>query len=60
MNTVHRAFELAATGSYSTLQDLKIKLRKERYESVEAHLAGSVIKRQLAMVLRQAKLSVVA
>jgi len=60
MNTVHRAFELAATGKYGSLQHLRVKLQKERYESVDAHLAGGVIKRQLSAVIQRAKASEMA
>jgi hypothetical protein len=55
MNTVHRAFELAATGKYGSVRHLRIKLQKEHHESVEAHLAGGVIKRQLTTIIQRAK-----
>lgn len=60
MDTVHRAFELAATGKYGSLQHLKIKLRKEHHESIEAHLAGGVIKRQLSAIIQRTKVGAIA
>jgi hypothetical protein len=46
-NTVERAFELAASGEVQTFDDLRRKLQWEGYEAVEAHLAGSAIRKQL-------------
>jgi hypothetical protein len=54
MHTVQRAFELAATGNYRSLEHIKIIMRRERLDSVDAHLAGGTIKRQLMNVIRNA------
>lgn len=45
--TVERAFELARTGRYRTLQDLIATLKLERHDAVEAHLAGPSIRKDL-------------
>ena len=45
--TVERAFDLARSGDCRTLPDLVAALKRERHESVEAHLAGPSIRRDL-------------
>jgi hypothetical protein len=45
--TVERAFELARLGAYETLPELAALLKSERYESVDAHLAGPSIRGDL-------------
>jgi hypothetical protein len=50
-NTVERAFELAASGEVQTFDDLRRKLQWEGYEAVEAHLAGTAIRKQLKELL---------
>ena len=45
--TLERAFVLAETGSCRTVGDIRTQLKKEQRDSVDAHLAGSVIQRQL-------------
>ena len=45
--TIERAFILAETGSCRTVADIRTQLKKEQRDSVDAHLAGSVIERQL-------------
>jgi hypothetical protein len=45
--TLERAFILAETGSCRTVGDIRTQLKREQRDSVDAHLAGSVIQRQL-------------
>ena len=46
MNIIERAFELAAeSGSVS---EVKVKLGREGYFNVQAHLGGRVIRRDIA------------
>jgi hypothetical protein len=45
--TVERAFELAQSGACKTVGDVIVKLKQERHDSVEAHLAGPSIRRAL-------------
>lgn len=46
-SVVERAFELALSGSCNNVHDVGLQLKKERFDSVEAHLAGTSIRRQL-------------
>lgn len=54
MNTVQRAFELAATGDCRSLEDVRIRMRRESLEQVDAHLAGPTIRSQLAAIMHNA------
>jgi hypothetical protein len=58
-NPVERAFELARSGRVQTLIDLARALKAEGYGNVDAHLAGSGIRKQLRDILAEgaAKLS---
>jgi hypothetical protein len=47
LTTIERAFALARSGSCATLNDIRLQLRAERYDQVDAHLAGPAITRQL-------------
>ena len=55
-STLERAFVLAESGSCRTVADIRIQLKKEQADSVDAHLSGSMIQRQLKSRL-QAKAS---
>lgn len=48
LSTLERAFQLAGGPSCRSVSDIKRQLQKENYEAVEAHLAGTGIKQQLA------------
>jgi hypothetical protein len=52
-NPVERAFELAQSGRVQTLMDLTRALKAEGFESVEAHLAGTGIRKQLRSILAE-------
>lgn len=54
MGTVERAFELAASGACRTIDDIRRRLGTEGYPSVDAHLAGSAIRRQLKALIEAA------
>lgn len=45
--TVERAFDLAETGPCDTVNEIRSQLKREQHESVDAHLAGSSIQKQL-------------
>jgi hypothetical protein len=47
ITTLERAFALAADGSCHSIADIRTRLKREQYDSVDAHLAGSVIQKQL-------------
>ena len=52
--TIERAFDLARSGECRTLDELKQRLRRERLESVDFHLAGKHTKSQLVQLMTQA------
>ena len=52
-NTVERAYELARSGSCSTVKDIARQLMKEQYEGIHAHLSGDVLKKQLKALIRE-------
>ena len=47
IGTVERAFQLARSGTCNTIDDIRRQLAREQCTNVEAHLAGSSIRRQL-------------
>lgn len=49
--TLERAFELAQTGACRTVGEIRSQLKKEQLESVDAHLSGHSIQRQLRGLL---------
>lgn len=53
-NIVERAFAIAREGGARSIEDIRRKLKAERYESVENHLAGPSIQRQLKKMLAEA------
>jgi hypothetical protein len=55
--TVERAYELAKSGSYQTLEDIRRQLQKEQHEGIHAHLQGSVLKKQLKTLMRGSRVS---
>ncbi len=46
-STLERAFALAAAGSCRSVTEIRSQLKREQYDSVDAHLAGSAIQKQL-------------
>jgi hypothetical protein len=49
--TIERAYELAQHGPCKTVDDIRAQLKRERHESVESHLSGPTIGRQLRAFL---------
>jgi len=47
IGTVERAFQLARSGECQTIDDIRRQLAREHCTNVDAHLAGSSIRRQL-------------
>ena len=45
--TLERAFDLARSGRFASVSDIRLALKRERFDQVEAHLAGFSIARQL-------------
>lgn len=52
--TIERAFALARSGECRTLPELKQRLRRERLESVDFHLAGKLTRAQLTELMARA------
>jgi len=46
---IARAFELA--GQFSNVEQIRVQLRKEGYNQVDAHLAGAKIRSDLRKVM---------
>jgi hypothetical protein len=57
-STLERAFLLAESGDCTTVNDIRAQLKKEQCDSVDAHLAGQTIQRQLRERLARAKVLV--
>jgi hypothetical protein len=47
IGTVERAFQLAGSSECQTIEDIRKQLRREQCGNIDAHLAGSSIRRQL-------------
>lgn len=55
LSTLERAFELARSGDYTSVGEIRLRLKKERCDSVEAHLSGPSISKQLRMLCDAAR-----
>ena len=53
--TLERAFTLARSGDYESVNHIRQQLKKERYDQVEAHLAGHSINRELRALCEAAR-----
>lgn len=51
-STVERAFELARSGACKTILEIRSQLKRERYGSVDGHLDGPVLRRQLTALMK--------
>jgi len=49
-----RAYQLARTGEYPKIRDLKVALKKEGYDQIDAHLGGASISRPLRVICEEA------
>lgn len=54
LSTVERAYQLARSGTCRSVEDIRRQLTSERYESVQAHLSGASIKRDLLALCKAA------
>jgi hypothetical protein len=55
--TLERAFALAESGAYATVEEIRGQLKREYFDQVEAHLAGASITRQLRALCDEARLA---
>jgi hypothetical protein len=51
-STIERAFELARSGACKTILEIRSQLKRERYGSVDSHLEGPVLRRQLTALMK--------
>ncbi len=56
-SVIERAYELARSGRCHNVAEVSSRLKQERYESVEAHLAGPSIRRELRRICSEASKS---
>ncbi len=47
VDTLRRAFELADSGNFSTVGDIRTALRREKFDQAEENLSGASIQKQL-------------
>ncbi len=50
-----RAFQLARSGECRSVEEVRKRLVAEKYEMVDAHLSGPLIRRQLRQACRTAR-----
>lgn len=56
-NTIERALQLAATGRFATVTQIKFELKREGYTQVDAHMNGADIHAQLKRIMAGARRS---
>jgi hypothetical protein len=56
LSTVERALELARSGACRTVEDIRRVLKAERCDSVDQHLGGGTLGKQIRAVLAERKL----
>jgi hypothetical protein len=55
ISTLERAFQLAKSGLYATVEDVKRKLKKEGYSVNQ--IAGNALQKQLNALIAEARLN---
>jgi hypothetical protein len=53
--TLERAFELARTGKFHSVEEIRKRLLKEHHDQVDSHLSGPMIRRQLRRACTDAR-----
>jgi hypothetical protein len=53
---LERAFALAGSGTCANVSDIRVTLKRERFDNVEAHFAGPSLARQLRTLCAAARL----
>lgn len=54
-NTVVQAFALARSGRFSSVEEIERELRREGFHSVQQHLSGPTMKRQLRELISESR-----
>jgi hypothetical protein len=57
VTTLERAFALARSGTCASIDEIRLTLKRERFDQIDAHLAGHSIKRQLRALCEAARAS---
>ena len=55
LHILERAFELAKAGDCTSIDDIRRRLKAEKYSQVDAHLAGATVRRQLLDLCKEAR-----
>ena len=55
VTTIERAYQLAASGECRTIEEIAKRLKQEQMESVEAHLGGTGIRKDLRQIVAQSR-----
>lgn len=55
LSTVERAFELARNGSCRTIEEIARRLKQEQFESVDTHLGGASIRKELRQACAESR-----
>ena len=50
---IQRAYELASSGRFKSIEAVERALAKEGYESAHAHLRGAMLRKELNVMLKQ-------
>ena len=53
--TIERAYEIAQSGESTSLDDLMLQLKTERFEGVDVHIASASIRRDLRQISQLAR-----
>lgn len=56
VDTLRRAFELADSGNFSTVGDIRTALRREKFDRADENLSGASIQKQLIARMAEAGL----
>ena len=54
VSTVERAFQLAKSGDYESVDAIRSRLDHEEYSQVILHLGGGLIRKQLRLAIKEA------
>lgn len=54
-STLERAFELARSGRFASVADIASQLTREQHSSVQQHLSGHTIRRQLVKMCTESR-----
>jgi hypothetical protein len=57
---IERAYQLARSGDYPSIPQIADRLKAERFDSVDAHLASATLRRDLRKLLSAAKVAAAA